>query len=68
MIVEATGKEHQVVLRLGGDFWHMPATEAYDIALKLLRAVIEADGVTTPRGYTEGAIVSTSLDKQSDPA
>jgi hypothetical protein len=59
--ISAEGAEGQVVLRLGRDYWQMPATEAYDLGLAILRAVAEADGVIRPRGYTEGAIVTTDL-------
>jgi hypothetical protein len=60
VVIAAEGRDGQVIIRLGRDYWQMPATEAYEFGLAILRAVSEADGVAKPRGYTEGAIVSTS--------
>ncbi len=45
VVIAAEGRDGQVIIRLGRDYWQMPATEAYEFGLAILRAVSEADGV-----------------------
>lgn len=58
--IAAEGRDGQVVLRVGRDLYHLTAVDAYQAGVAILRAVSEADGVAKPRGYTEGAIVSSA--------
>jgi hypothetical protein len=58
--IAAEGRDGQVVLRIGQDLYHLTAVHAYRAGVAILRAVSEADGVAKPRGYTEGAIVSSA--------
>jgi len=61
--VEVIGTPGAVAINLDEERWEMSVVEAYRIAVMLLQAVQVADGIDYPRGYTEGALVTTSLDK-----
>lgn len=61
--VAVRGAAGAVAIDMDEETWSMSPVEAYRIAIMLLQAVQVADGVDHPRGYTEGALVTTSLDK-----
>jgi hypothetical protein len=61
--VAVRGAAGAVAIDTDEETWNMSPVEAYRIAIMLLQAVQVADGVDHPRGYTEGALVTTSLDK-----
>lgn len=64
--IAALGRDGQVVLRIGPDLYHLTAVDAYQAGLAILRAVSEADGAARPRGYTEGAIVTSDLKEAAE--